>query len=233
MYTKIFENRKGIFITGTGTDIGKTYISGLILKNLRDNGINAGYYKPALSGAYKKEAKLIPGDAEHVCQVSGLTESPENLVSYIFETPVSPHLASQVESKNSIDENVILKDYNTLRQKYNFILAEGCGGLMCPLRIPCTSSISIGEQTKPLMLPDIIKLLNLDIIIVADAGLGTINSVLLTVECARQKNINILGIILNRYEENNFLHQDNLKQIEFLTNLPILDCIQTDSNTNK
>lgn len=227
MNTNIFKNKKGIFITGTGTDIGKTYVSALIIKNLRDNGIDAGYYKPALSGAYRQDNKLIPGDAEYVCQISGLTESPETLVSYIFETPVSPHLAATIESSSYIDEKVIVEDYTKLAEKYDFILVEGCGGIMCPLRIPYSSHENDQNKSNLLILPDIIKLLNLDIIIVADAGLGTINAVLLTVSYAKQQDITIAGIILNNYDKNNFLHQDNKKQIEFLTTLPVLYCIPT------
>ncbi|WP_312648448.1 dethiobiotin synthase [Aminipila sp.] len=228
METNIFNNKKGIFITGTGTDIGKTYVSGLIVKVLRDKHINAGYYKPALSGAYMRNGKLIPGDAEYVCEISGLTEPYENLVSYMFETAVSPHLASQMESDCEIDRNVIWEDYNKLSQKYDFMVVEGCGGILCPLNTPKSLSPVINhDKSNLLLLPDIIKLLNLDIIIVADAGLGTINLVLLTVEYAKQSHIGIAGIILNHFEEHNFLHQDNKKQIEFLTALPVLACIPT------
>lgn len=224
----IFKNKKGIFITATGTDIGKTYVSGLIVKELRDNHINAGYYKPALSGAYVKNGQLIPGDAEYVCQVSGLTEAYENLVSYIFEPAVSPHLASQMESSIEINKDVILEDYNKLGQKYDFMVVEGCGGILCPLNIPKSlSSEDRLAESNLLLLPDIIKLLKLDIIIVANAGLGTLNHVLLTVEYAKQHCIGIAGIILNHFDEHNFLHQDNKKQIEFLTTLPVLCCIPT------
>ncbi|MHC1722633.1 MAG: dethiobiotin synthase [Aminipila sp.] len=228
METNIFNNRKGIFITGTGTDMGKTYVSGLIVKELRDNHINAGYYKPALSGAYRKNGNLIPGDAEYVCKFSGLTDAPEKLVSYIFETPVSPHLAAQMESEIEVSKDVILEDYNKLSQKYDFMVVEGCGGILCPLSIPKSLSSDVNQNNSNLLLlSDIIKLLNLDIIIVADAGLGTINHVLLTVEYAKHNCIGIAGIILNHFDENSFLHQDNKKQIEFLTALPVLSCIPT------
>lgn len=230
MDINICNNRKGIFITATGTDIGKTYVSGLIVKKLRDNHINAGYYKPALSGAYLKNGNLVPGDAEYVCQVSGLTEPYENLVSYIFETAVSPHLAAKMESAIQVNKDVIWQDYTKLTQKYDFMVVEGCGGILCPLNIPePLSSEVIYNKSTLLLLPDIITLLNLDIIIVADAGLGTINHVLLTVEYAKQHCIGIAGIILNHFDEQNFLHQDNKKQIEFLTALPVLACVPTET----
>ena len=83
---------KGLFITGTGTDIGKTYVTGLIVKCLRDAGRNAGYYKAALSGAVRAEdGSLLPGDALHVNKVANIGETIPNLVSYIYEEAVSPH----------------------------------------------------------------------------------------------------------------------------------------------
>ena len=63
---------KGIFITGTGTDIGKTYVTGLVVKKLRDCGDDAGYYKAALSGAVKRNGRLVPGDAEFVCDMASV-----------------------------------------------------------------------------------------------------------------------------------------------------------------
>jgi len=75
------------------------------------------------------------------------------------------------------------------------------------------------------MLTDVIKAFNLDIIIVAASGLGTINSTVLTCEYAKQQNFTIKGIIFNNYEPENFLHIDNKKQIEYLTGIPVIDCI--------
>lgn len=85
---------KGIFLTGTSTEIGKTFVTALIVKKLHENGLNAGYYKPALSGAEYVNGTLTAGDAAHVCQTAGLQAEANSLVSYIYETAVSPHLAA-------------------------------------------------------------------------------------------------------------------------------------------
>lgn len=205
---------KKIFITATGTDMGKTYVSALILKKIRESGINAGYYKPILSGAYKSEGKIIPGDAEYVCSVSGFNVPPESIVSYCFEKAVSPHLAAIYENK-AIDPIKIKNDFNIISSKYDYMIIEGCGGIICPLRM----------DNKRVMLADIIKLLGADIIIVASSELGTINSTVLTVEYARSIGIGIKGIILNRYNKNDIMHRDNKRRIEELTSLPILACV--------
>ena len=76
------------------------------------------------------------------------------------------------------------------------------------------------------MLKDLIKELGLNIIIIADGGLGTINSTLLTVEYAKANNINIEGIILNNFDPNNFMHQDNLKQVEYLTGIKVIATVK-------
>ena len=89
---------KGLFVLGTGTDIGKTYVTGLLLKYLRENGYDATYFKAALSGAIRDENdNLIPGDAVEVLAMANLEEDTGFLVPYIYETAVSPHLASQIE----------------------------------------------------------------------------------------------------------------------------------------
>ena len=100
--------KKGIFIAGTGTDTGKTYISALITKNLRSSGINAGYYKAVISGG--------PGDAEYVCQKARLKDSPKDLISFVYDTPVSPHLAANIE-KNQINTKKIFNDFQYLDRK--------------------------------------------------------------------------------------------------------------------
>ena len=89
---------KKIFITGTGTDIGKTYVTGLILKKLRQSGRSAAYYKAAMSGNQRDaDGHLIPGDALHVKEASGISQPLETMCPYVYESAVSPHLASRLE----------------------------------------------------------------------------------------------------------------------------------------
>lgn len=199
---------KGVYIIGTNTDIGKTFISGLILKKLREEGINAGYYKAVLSGAKKDKDGLIHLDCEEVMRISRLKESYENMVSYILENPYSPHLASEVE-KVSISMEKIKKDYKMLRDKYEFILCEGSGGIVCP----------ISFLEKKLMLEDIIKEFNLPIILVSNSGLGAINHTVLTISYLRNLGVRVKGIILNEFNKNNIIHRDNKKIIKELTGI--------------
>lgn len=202
---------KGIFITATGTDVGKTFVTGLIVKKLRDAGYNAGYYKAALSGAEVTESGLIPGDADYVNRVANIGEEIENLVSYVYKNAVSPHLATMIEG-NPVEMDVVKASYKKLASKYDYVTVEGSGGILCPIRY---------DDIK-IMLEDIIKELDLSTVIIADAGLGTINAAVLTAEYMKQKNIPIKGIIFNHYHEGNVMEEDNKKMVEILTGLPVI-----------
>ena len=83
---------KKIFITGTGTDVGKTYVTGLIIKKLWGNKRNAAYYKAAMSGNDRRaDGSLLAGDALHVKAVSGIAQPISEMCPYLYETAVSPH----------------------------------------------------------------------------------------------------------------------------------------------
>ena len=205
-------HKKGIFIAATGTDVGKTYISALLVKLLCENGVNCGYFKPALSGL----SPDVVNDVQYVSNVSGEQFTLEENVSYSFEEAVSPHLAS-VRAGVKISLDKIIKDYEKLSNKYDFIVVEGAGGLTCPFDLSDTI----------FLLPDVIKAMGLDVIVVADAGLGTINSTLLTCEYAKSKSINVKGIILNNFDCDNFMHQDNLEQVERLTGVKVVATVKS------
>ncbi|CUH96858.1 ATP-dependent dethiobiotin synthetase BioD [Propionispora sp. 2/2-37] len=205
---------KGIFITATGTDIGKTYITALLVKKLRDDGLNAGYYKPALSGAEHINGEWVPGDCSYVAKTAGLEVPARSLTSYMYRTAVSPHLAAQIE-QHPIESGVILADFIRFTKMYDYLTVEGCGGIVCPLRL----------DDKLLMQTDIIKLLQLDVLIVAPSGLGSINSTVVTVHYAQSQGLTVKGIILNHFDTASYLHRDNKACIERLLKLPVIACV--------
>lgn len=208
---------KSVFITATGTDIGKTYVSALLVKKMREIGYNCGYYKPVLSGAIRQnDESLLPGDCDFVVKTAGLNEDPMMCLSYCFEEAVSPHLAAERQGVE-ITLDKIKTDFDSKTKQYDYLLVEGAGGITCPFNL---------SAEKNLLLPDIIKSLGLDIIVVADGGLGTINSVILTAEYAKSHGLKISGIILNNYDENDFMHVDNKKQIEKLTGINVIAIVK-------
>ena len=198
---------KGLFITATGTDIGKTYITALLAKKLKEAGASIAYYKAALSGA----DSIAESDAGYVHKIANLEQDPNTLLSYLYKNAVSPHLAAQIEG-NPLEKNKVLEDYGKVAAKFENILIEGSGGIICPIRY---------DDKYHYFLEDIIKWLNVPALIVADAGLGTINAIVLTVNYLRAKNIPVAGIILNNYKGNT-MEKDNIFMVEEITGLPVL-----------
>lgn len=204
---------KGLFVTATGTDIGKTYITALILKKLNGAGVSAGYYKAALSGA----DNIADSDAGYVKRISGIDEPLEDMISYLYKNAVSPHLAAQIEG-NPVELDKVAADYKKVSEAYDYITVEGSGGIVCPIRY---------DDNSKIFLTDIIRLLDLKTVIVADAGLGTINAVVLTAEYLRGQGITAAGVILNKYC-GVALQDDNIKMIEEIAKLPVIACVRPD-----
>lgn len=203
---------KALFITGTGTDIGKTYVAGLIVKKLKESGRNVAYYKAAMSGNERREdGLLIPGDALFVKQVSGIGQPLEEMCPYIYENAYSPHLASRIEG-HPVEMAVVKDGYEKICRQYDYVTMEGSGGILCPI---CFDEAKI-------QLEDVVKELGLSSILIADAGLGTINSVVLTVEYMKAHNLPVKGIIFNNYHPGNVMEDDNIFMCEYMTGLPTL-----------
>ena len=197
---------RGLFVTATGTDIGKTYVTALIVKKLRSLGLNAGYYKAAVSGA----GSVSESDAGYVKRIAEIDESEELLLSYLYKTAVSPHLAARIEG-NPAEMSVIKSTFAKVCGLYDFVTTEGSGGIVCPIR---------KDEKAVIYLEDIIAQLGLPSIIVADAGLGTINVVVTTVEYMRARKLPINGIILNKWN-GDFMQRDNFAMIEELTGIKV------------
>ena len=204
---------KGYFVTATGTDVGKTFVTALLVKKWRDSGIDAGYYKAALSGAEFRDGKWVAGDADYVKRIANLPDTQEQLVSYVYKEAVSPHLAARKEG-NPVELAKVKADFEAACARHEFIFAEGSGGIVCPIRY----------DAQKIFLEDIIKTVNLPILVVTTAALGSINACVLTVEYARSRGLDIRGLIVNRYGSSGNLEMedDNIRMMQDLTGLEIL-----------
>ena len=157
---------KGLFITGTDTDIGKTYVTALLVKTMRQNGYDTGYYKAAISGA----PTVAASDAGFVNEFAGIHEPEDMLLSYLYQHAVSPHLAARLEG-HPLEKDVILAAWKRVTEAYPYVTMEGSGGIVCPIR---------HDEKAVYYLSDIISWLHLPVLVIADAGLGTINHVVTT-----------------------------------------------------
>lgn len=204
---------KALFVTGTGTDVGKTYVTGLIVKKLRTAGYRAGYYKAALSGAEPDaQGALVPGDVRRVQEAAGIPPGGPAAVSYVYREAVSPHLAA-LWNDRPIDPDRVRADFARAKDYYELLTMEGSGGIICPLR---------WDAEQKLILDDLIKMLGLGTLVVADAGLGTINAAVLTIAHLQRREIPVRGVILNNYHAGDPMEEDNRRMIEEITGVPVI-----------
>jgi dethiobiotin synthetase len=191
---------KGIFITATDTETGKTYVSCQIAAALKKSGVNAGVFKPVSTGDRN--------DAKALIKAAKADEKPETVTPVFFQKPMSPYGASLLEDK-AFDLKKILKTFEYFAKKYDFTVVEGVGGLLVPLK-------------KNLFVNDLIKMFRLPVLVVARTGLGTINHVLLTIDKLKKDKQKILGVILGgKKDAADASAATNAKLIKEFTKLPV------------
>jgi dethiobiotin synthetase len=201
---------KGIFITGTDTDVGKTWVAAGLTAALRQRGVAAVYFKPVQSGCPREGARLVPTDAAFVRTLAELNEPLEALTPITLSLPLAPGVAA-AQAGVTVDLERIAASLRDLAGRYDFFVVEGAGGLYVPL-----------AGTEFLVL-DLIRWLGLPLAVVAKSGLGTINHTVLTVKAAQTAGITVAGVILNRFPENPGLaDKTNPEVIEALTGVPVL-----------
>jgi len=171
-----------IFITGTDTDVGKTVVTAGLASAVRSLGYSVGVFKPVQTGSLKKNNELVSPDLEFI---KSADESILTKASYNFKEPAAPSLAAYLEGID-IDIDKIIEDYKELERKCDFVIVEGAGGLLVPIK-------------DKFLMRDLVKTLYLPMVIVTRPDLGTINHTLLTIEAAKNKNIKIAGIIISDY----------------------------------
>lgn len=202
-----------IFITGTDTDVGKTVIAGCLAAALIKKGKKIAVYKPVQCGGLRG-GKIASPDLMLVRDLSGIDD--ENLYNdYSFKLAASPHLAAERENKK-IDFKLIRNQLKSLQKKYDIVLVEGAGGLIVPL-------------TREYTVLDLIKDLDVPVLVVARAGLGTINHTSLTLNILKSNKIKVIGILLNYYK-GGIVEEDNIKIIHSLNKIKILGVVPFSKN---
>ena len=179
-----------VFITGTDTNIGKTVICAWLCHHL-----NYDYWKPIQTGSTEGT------DSDFILKLNlSSTLYPEK---YIFDQPVSPHLAAKLNAAEINLQNINLPDSNDL-------IIEGAGGVFVPLN---NSDLVI----------DLIAKLNTPVILIAKSSLGTINHTLLSIQALNHRNIPILGVVFNNYIDSDD-DLNNKEAIEHYGKVPVLAC---------
>lgn len=210
----------GLFITGTDTGVGKTFVGASLATYLRARGYRVGVMKPVETGCSEKNGMLIPEDAVRLKEASGCTEPIEKICPYRFSEPLAPSIAAE-RAGRKIDVDFLLTTYGDISAEYDITLVEGAGGLMVPLLPSYTFA-------------DFARVLKLPLLVVAANKLGVINHLLLTLEHASCKGLSVLGYVLNRLSnetspaaETNREILSGLTGVSCLGDLPFIESAQT------
>jgi dethiobiotin synthetase len=198
-----------LFFTGTDTDVGKTYVAALAVKELTQSGRRVGVYKPVASGCVVQGSELVSSDAINLWEASGQIHPLHDVCPQRFIAPLAPQSAAKLEGKQ-VDESLLLRGIDAVAQGVDMIVAEGAGGLMSPL-------------SENLLNSDLARRLDAHVVIVAANRLGAIHQVLAAVTAASALRLPVVGIVLNQTSETNDLAvNDNAATIARFTQVPIL-----------
>jgi dethiobiotin synthetase len=171
---------RGLFVAATDTGVGKTVVTGALAVALRRRSIAVGVAKPVQSGAAVDDPD---GDAMQLRRAAAVRDLPAEICPYAFSAPLAPLVAARLEGK-SVEPGVILARLEALAARHDVLLVEGAGGLLVP----------VGDDWT---IADLASWTGLPLLIVARPGLGTVNHTLLTVAAARERGINVAGVVLN------------------------------------
>jgi len=201
----------GIFVTGTGTEVGKTVVAATIAHTLADEGQRVHVFKPAVTGLDEG----VETDHALLRRVSGSSQSDEEIAPYRYGPPASPHLAAALAGEE-IDPERLGQAAQAAAEGADALVCEGVGGLLVPL----SPSYLVRDLAAGLAYP---------LVVVASPGLGTINHTLLTVEAARAAGLHVAAVVLNPWpEEPTNIERNNRETIAALANLPVHTLPQLD-----
>ena len=200
-----------LFITGTNTEVGKTFVTCEMLKHLVKYKKSTAAFKPVETGCNKNNKILQPNDSKRFFKVLGKTLSLDLINPYRFIPPISPNRAIRLAKKN-----ITLNDYYdklNLLNTHDYILIEGAGGVCSPLSC---DGLNI----------DFAKKVKMDSILIARDEIGVINNVILSINTFKKYKLKLKAIVLNRINTKQPCGMNNIKELRNFTNIPIIQIIK-------
>jgi len=176
--------KRGLFITGTDTDVGKSYVAAMIAQTLHSQGHRVGVYKPVASGCEDIQGNIVSGDAVALWEAAGRPGSLEQVCPQRFMAPLAPHLAARAEGQ-TVDPTLLLTGIEAWHDQCDLIIVEGVGGLLSPL----SDDVYVADLACDLGYP---------LIVVASNKLGVINQTLQTLltAAAYGEGLDVAGVVL-------------------------------------
>ncbi|MGI0101498.1 MAG: dethiobiotin synthase [Nitrosotalea sp.] len=202
---------RSYFITGTDTGVGKTAITAALAASLRKHGIDVGIMKPIASGVPQK-AGFKSSDVTLLHEAAKVNDKEEVINPVFLPLPTSPYDATKILNLE-IDMKIIYERFQYLLKAYQMLLVEGIGGIMTPI-------------TRNFFVADMIKKMELEVIIVTRSTLGTLNHTVMTFRMCKEYGIPVKGMIINYFDEKGSLAERNAPStLHEVTGLPILGII--------
>jgi dethiobiotin synthetase len=196
---------RGLFVTGTGTEVGKTVVAATIARTLAGEGMRVAVFKPAVTGLDEG----VETDYELLRRASGSNQSDGEIAPYRYGPPASPHLAAALAGEE-IDPERLRNAAAAAAEGVDTIVCEGVGGLLVPL-------------SPTYLVRDLAADLGYPLVVVAGPGLGTINHTLLTIEAARGAGLQVAAVALNPWPgEPGEIECSNRETIAELAEVPVL-----------
>jgi dethiobiotin synthetase len=201
---------RGLLVTGTDTDVGKTLVAGAIAAWFAHQGHRVGVFKPMASGCVRRREGLVSEDAEFLAHCANAASPLDLIAPQRYLEPLAPAVAAQ-RLKEPADWSIINRALQSIGHRSDVTMVEGIGGVEVPM------------DDRHTML-DVARWLNLPTVIVARASLGTINHTLLTVNALRGAGVRVAGVVINRYpaESATVAEETNPRSIEKWGRIPVL-----------
>jgi dethiobiotin synthetase len=201
LLTRAFVRHGGLFVTGTDTGVGKTYVACKLILGLREEGLRIAVMKPAESGGLQ--------DSRALKKASGSQQLLSEICPFSYKHALAPLVAAKLENR-PFDKKRVLNLFRKMQKSHDGAMVEGAGGLRAPY--------AEGVDTAWL-----IKAMRLPVVVVARPGLGTINHALLTLEVARNQGLNVVAVVLNGLKGSGGLaEKTNPEIIAQLGGVPVL-----------
>ncbi len=207
-----------LFISGTGTDVGKTFVTENLIYLLKAKGFTVSPYKPIETGCKKNKSKLIPSDASKFHKLIDKEIDIDLINPYRFQQPISPNRAIRLANKKIFIDDYISR--SKLLPKNDYLIVEGAGGLYSPIS---TDGYNI----------DLIKKMKIPTVLVAKDEIGVINNILLSLDLLKKYKISVLAIILNKINSLQPNGMDNHKDMKSLTKIPLIQIGNTKTKNFK
>ena len=201
---------KSLFISGTDTDVGKTYVAAGLAVTLRKMGVDVGVMKPFAAGNAQKKG-FKSEDVEILANAAQVSDSENLLNPQFFPIAASPYTAwMNLKVKPRI--NSAISNFKTLSKIHSMMLVEGMGGIMTPI-------------LKNYFVVDLIKEMRTPAVLVTRTKIGTVNHTIMTVQMCRNYKIPIKGIIINDFDSDGYKTRELTRDLKSLTQVPILGSI--------